>query len=360
MSNKDLKNLIDGILNEKIGIIHARIDSTVNKIISQFEQVKDLDELSKYKIPEEFEKKLAAGVSGGTDNTIDTVHKFIKKISGSVNQLNLITNFLESINHFCSRAALFLVRDDKLVGWKGRGFSVEGSEIDDKEIKRIFFSLSADTIFKSVLERREPYSGPPQSQSDDHLIYSRFGGNMPDKIYVLPFFVKGKPQAVTYTDSLEGKPIREKEIEILTSVGEMSLDLLPLRQKILSRVKTKEFVDEAEEPEKEQEQDNSSEFKTSPEDSGVEDQPVMPAFKENDPERLARVIINDIILYNRQVVEDGLVNKNLFSVLQDTILQSKELYLNKYTDIAAFEKQLVETLAKGDKEALNGYEFETL
>ncbi len=34
---------------------------------------------------------------------------------------------------------------------------------------------------------------------------------------------------------------------MISTVGEMSLDLLPLRQKILAKVKTKEFVEEIEE-----------------------------------------------------------------------------------------------------------------
>jgi len=349
MTEKDFKSLIDRILNEKISILHSRIDTTVNNIITQFEQVKDLDEITKYDIPEDFQETSAPdGVS--EEKIINTIHESIKKISTSANQLNLINNYLEGINQFCSRAALFLVRDDKLVGWKGSGFLEEDGGIDNRDLKRIFFSLSASTVFKVVLEKGAPYSGEPSSQPDDHLIYSRFGGKAPKKVFVLPFFVKGKPQAITYTDSMEGQPIGEKEIEIITSFGEMSLDLLPLRQKILSKVKTQEFVEEEE----------RRQVKSEKVDEETMQEAGTPTLKAKDPERLARVIINDIILYNEKVVEEGLLNHTLYSILEDTIEQSKELYLAKYDDISAFEKQLVETLAKGDKEALKGYNFETL
>ncbi len=362
MSNNiaELKKLIDGILNQKISIFHSRIDSAINTIIAQLEEAKDMGELSSYDIPKDFEAKLAKKEAPPAEEKINAIHKYIKNISSSANQLNLINNLLEGINHFCSRAALFLLREDKLVGWKGKGFSAQGGGISDEEVKKIFFSLSANTIFKYVLEKRKSYSGSPSSQPDDHLIYNRFGGGTPDRIFVMPFFVKGKPQAIVYTDSSGGKPISEKEIEMIATVGEMSLDLLPLRQKILAKVKTKEFV---EEPEEKPRPDIEPEFEPEPYPTSLEsisDEKTVHSIKENDPARLARVIINDIILYNKAVVEDGLKHRNLFNVLQDTILQARELYLNKFNDLSAFEKQLVTTLAKGDKDALKGYKFETL
>jgi hypothetical protein len=353
-NNKELRELIDGILSQKFNIIHSRVDTAINAIIAQMEEVKELNELSSYEIPADFEIKTAKE-EPPKDDKIDSIHKYIKNISSSVNQLNLINNFLEGINQFCTRAALFLLREDKLVGWKGRGFGAIEGGIGDEEIKKIFFSLSANTIFKQVLEKKESYAGPPTPQSDDHLIYSRFGGSTPEKIFVLPFFVKGKPQAVVYTDSFAGKPIGEKEVEMISTVGEMSLDLLPLRQKILAKVKTQEFVEDAgEKPQA----DVSTPTTTSMQ--SISNEQTVPSIRENDPERLARVIINDIILYNKKVVEDGRTHRNLYSVLQDTILQARELYLNKFSDLSAFEKQLIENLAKGDKDSLKGYKFETL
>lgn len=386
---KELRALIDGILSQKFNLIHSRVDSAVNNIIAQMEEIKDLNELSTFDIPEDFVKKLAPPPEPPKDDKISFIHKYVKNISSAANQLNLINNFLEGINQFCTRAALFLLREDKLVGWKGRGFSAQGGGIGDEEIKKIFFSLSANTIFKHVLEKHTPYSGAPSSQPDDHLIYSRFGGDIPEKILVLPFFVKGKPQAIVYTDTFAGKPIGEKEIETISLVGEMSLDLLPLRQKILSRVKTREFVEDADETPQPQEphaapvtpeaqpetqpqpqpeapsepksQTSSGQYESYPTSlESLHDEKTVPSIRENDPERLARVIINDIILYNKTVVEDGLKHRNLYSVLQDTILQARELYLNKFSDLGAFEKQLIETLAKGDREVLKGYKFETL
>jgi hypothetical protein len=187
--------------------------------------------------------------------------------------------------------------------------------------------------------------GEPICKPDDFLIYNRLGGGKPKKILVLPFFVKGKPQAVIYADSMVDTPINSKIIEILATVGELSLDMLPIRQKVLIKIKTQEFVEEPEIEVKEKEHADEFEKTSAP-------------AKANDPERYARVIINDIILYNKKVVDDGIKNKNLYEVLKETLLQAKELYMRRSSDLRYFEEQMVKILARGDRQALKGYNFE--
>lgn len=354
MSNKQIKSAIDNILEEKKKSIREKINKAKNNIMAQLDEIEQLDDFARYTVPE--------GLGAGGDDTekISFIHKSIMKISIADNQLNLINNLLTALNRFCTRAALFLVKEDKLVGWKGKGFSNHPGGIQDDEVKKVFVSFSANTVLKGVLDSKEPYSGAPLSQPDDHLIFSRLGGENPESIYVLPFFVKGKPQAVIYTDTFGGKKIGKKEIEMIAIVGEMSLDLLPLRQKILSKIKTREYVDiDEEEPAapaaKQPEKAPEPDF----EHTGDDNEITLPSVKESDPERLARVIINDIVLYNKKVVEEGRNKRALFKLLEDTIMQAKELYLIKYNDVGVFEKQLIKQLAKGDKEALKGYKFET-
>lgn len=316
-------------MSDKDNLI-SRIENTKSGILQEFEELKRLSSTL------------------GSGEGIENLHSFVKKVASSVNQINLISNLLRGINVFCSRTAIFLLRDDKLVGWGGAGIMNGSEPMKDSDIKKIFFSISADTVFKDVLENKKPFTGSPDSHTDNHLIYSRFGNITPDSIQVIPFFVKGKPQAVVYADVISGAQMGSKEIEILSIVGEMSLDLLPIRQRIIAKVKTQEYQEEPE-----SKSDSFQKVVVSAESKPIE-------IKESDPERLARVIVNDMILYNRQQVEDARAGKRVYEELRATILQSKELYLSKHTDLRPFEIQLVETLADGDREALNGYEFETI
>lgn len=342
MTNEEIKNFVEKVINEKIQMLLNRIDTFQSNMFKDIEKLKELDELVKFNVPEDF-----AGRNQESDSNaeIAVLNEYVIKIASAANQLLLIGNIIEGINHFCDRAALFLLRDDKLIGWKGKGFSGQDGQISDEELKRIFFSLSANTVLKSVIEQKKSYLGEPIHKPDDFLIYNRFGGGKPKKILVMPFFVKGKPQAVIYADSLAGTVIKHKVIEILATVGELSLDMLPIRQKILAKIKTQEFVEDTEVEARVFEHPDELEKTSAP-------------IRENDPERFARVIINDIILYNKKVVDDGIKNKNLYEVLKETLLQAKELYMRRSNDLRYFEEQLVNILAKGDRRALKGYNFE--
>lgn len=342
MKNEEIRNYIEKVINEKMQLMLNRIDAFQSNVFKDIEKLKDLDELAKFSLPREF-----ANRDEETDGVADiaALNEYVKKIAEASNQLLLIGTIIEGINRFCDRAALFLLRDDKLVGWRGKGFSGENGQISDEELKRIFFSLSANTVLKSVIETKKSYIGDPLPKPDDFLIYNRLGGGKPKRIFVLPFFVKGKPQAVIYADSLSGVPIKSKIIEVLATVGELSLDMLPIRQKLLAKIKTQEFVEEPEIEHKILEHTDEFEKTSAP-------------VRDNDPERYARVIINDIILYNKKVVEDGIKNRNLYEVLKETLLQAKELYLRRSSDLRYFEEQMVNILAKGDRAALKGYKFE--
>jgi hypothetical protein len=313
-----------------------------SKIFKDIEKLKDFDELVKFSVPDDL---VGQNDANDTAAEILVLNDYVKKIAEASNQLVLIGNIIEGINHFCDRAAIFLLRDDKLVGWKGKGFSGRDGQINDEDLKKVFFSLSANTVFKNVIEHKKNYMGEAICKPDDFLIYNRLGGGKPKKIFVLPFFVKGKPQAVIYADSMVDTPINHKIIEILATVGELSLDMLPIRQKVLTKIKTQEFIEEPELEVKFNEHADEHEKTSAP-------------AKANDPERYARVIINDIILYNKKVVDDGIKNKNLYEVLKETLLQAKELYMRRSSDLRYFEEQMVKILAKGDRQALKGYNFE--
>ena len=175
-------------------------------MFKNIEKLKDFDELVEFNLPDD--SRPGRGGRGGRRNR--RFERVREKNRRGSNQLLLIGSIIEGINHFCDRAAMFLLRDDKLVGWKGKGFSGENGQINDEDLKRIFFSLSANTVLKSVIETKKNYMGEPICKPDDFLIYNRFGGGKPKKIFVLPFFVKGKPQAVIYADSLAGTPIKSQ------------------------------------------------------------------------------------------------------------------------------------------------------
>lgn len=73
-----------------------------------------------------------------------------------------------------------------------------------------------------------------------------------------------------------------------------------------------------------------------------------------DPEaakRLARAIVSDILLYNREKIKKGIENDNLFEVLSEELEEGRELYnkrvspeLTRTTDF--YNRAIVDVLFK--------------
>ncbi len=67
--------------------------------------------------------------------------------------------------------------------------------------------------------------------------------------------------------------------------------------------------------------------------------------------RLARTIVSDIALYNREKVYEGIKNDNLFELLQKEIKEGEELYLSRVDrELAArtnfYNRAIVDILIK--------------
>ncbi len=380
MNADNIKRIIDGILEQKKALFSTQLETIFNEISSQMSSLNQFKDLFDYELPSEvFE-------SGGASNVGD-IYSFTQKIYQANTQVELITNYLQGVKIFCSRAALFLIKDDKLMGWRGVGFTDYSKGINDENLSRVFFSLSANTILSKVLKTGDGYYGVPESETEDHLLYGRFGGDKPDNIFVLPFHVNGKAQAVIYADSFAPVKIGEKEIGILSMVTELALELLPHKSKSRLKFRTRKLndIDIAKKVEnlrkgfgvgKESKKEDTmileskDSIKTPPPtppkvetpvaaEPKLEEVPTVKKIKKNDPERKARVICSDIIFYSKEKVEESRNNKSLYIDLKDTIDQAKEEYLRKFDDLTIFENALINILAKGDKEALQGYEFET-
>ena len=127
MSEEKLRELIDNILNEKKKLLISKINSVEEDIVNQLDELKELRDFLDYQIPDD----LQLNNKNSEDDKVAVLNKCIKEISTADNQLNLVNHLIEGINSFSSRAAIFLLRDDKLIGWNGKGFSDRDKEIKD-------------------------------------------------------------------------------------------------------------------------------------------------------------------------------------------------------------------------------------
>jgi hypothetical protein len=76
------------------------------------------------------------------------------------------------------------------------------------------------------------------------------------------------------------------------------------------------------------------------------------AGPEERAERLARLIVEEIILYNKEKIREGIVNDTLFDLLAKDIVAGRRYYEdNVSADISSqsnyFDQSLVDILVKG-------------
>jgi hypothetical protein len=83
------------------------------------------------------------------------------------------------------------------------------------------------------------------------------------------------------------------------------------------------------------------------------------ATTDQSAQRLARLLVSEIKLYNEKKIQEGRKNNNLYDVLKDTIEQSRKHYKERMgaaleTMPDYFHEELVKTLCEGDASKLGG------
>ncbi len=81
------------------------------------------------------------------------------------------------------------------------------------------------------------------------------------------------------------------------------------------------------------------------------------ATNEQAAQRLARLLVSEIKLYNEKKIVEGRKNSNLYDLLKDTIEQSRKHYKERMGEAAGsmpdyFHEEVVKTLCEGDPSKL--------
>ena len=96
---------------------------------------------------------------------------------------------------FFNRAALFVVNEDMLFGWDGRG---EG--MDSRMALAIMLPLSRRSIFKTVVETGAYFLGPIPESPINRRFLAGLGTAWPKTALLLPLLISGKVAAILYAD----------------------------------------------------------------------------------------------------------------------------------------------------------------
>ncbi len=264
----------------------------------------------------------------------DILNAATASIQETTSQAEILRHLLEGEARFAGRVALFVVKGGAITGWQGTGFQ------DNEVIKTISLNTSAGLVARAI-QARALASGP--TAEFDPGFVSSVAAPAEDSCLVLPLVVKERVAALLYADAgtAPGGMLDASALNVLIRWAALWLELASLR-------KTAAPAEEVQ----------SAIAQTAPMVSaaGAAAAPAM-APEESDLQkkarRFAKLLVEEIKLYNQPKVVEGKHNRDLYDRLREDIEKSRATYQKRYGETPAasadyFNQELVRILADND------------
>lgn len=386
----------------------SEVEQIVEKAVSEAleSHIPRLREEVIRRVIEDLPQTEAASGEAGAGNLL----KAISAIHAGTTQREILRALLDNTVRYSGRCALFVIKSGAATGWQGRGFTESGEDT----IKDFPLNVTLGAP-EQALRSRLPFSGA-NSEIDPEFI-SRFGASTNNQLLVLPLVLKEKVAALVYADAgVESSGSMDSAaLELLVRVTSAWLEVASLRKQAQKEENAEQSV-----PAIEKEKDKvesappvqaAAQASAGPSDpfaahapkhiapvsvpapppvSIPVEQPITVAqaepiaisaaaaapapapdpFANLSPEdadvhrkaqRFARLLVDEIKLYNQAKVAEGRKNKDLYDRLRDDIEKSRGTFQKRYGNSAAsgadyFSQELVRSLAEDDA-AIMGANF---
>ena len=305
----------------------------------------------------------------------------VASIHAGTTQKEILRALLDAGSSYGSRVALFVVKAGAANGWQGRGFGEEDA------VKDFPLDMTAGPSAHAYHNRT---AAPANIAEMDHRFVEHFGGPANEQILVLPLVLKDKVAALLYADGGADGVLDGPSLEVLVLATSAWLEVVSLRKQA-----QRDFGDAAasvERPPAPAPVQTVSSFsdpfaahspkhgaptpvqEPAPEvvevaahaasASAAASAPATAAdpFAGMSPDdadthrkaqRFARLLVDEIKLYNQAKVAEGRRNRDLYDRLKEDIEKSRSTFQKRYGNTAAasgdyFQKEVVRSLAEDD------------
>ena len=156
----------------------------------------------------------------------------VASIEGARTQVDVLTRFLTEAQVHSSRAALLVLRNEKLTGWKALGYDASGGR--DDAVKALDLAIGDDPFVEACLKLEKPMLAVPPPE--DGRLRKALGGHAPSRTLLVPMVIRDRIAGILCADELPGEEgrLNDAALEVLTFVTGLSVDLLAARKKIPS------------------------------------------------------------------------------------------------------------------------------
>ena len=310
----------------------------------------------------EIEPLLASSVPPGqaraqqASPTSDILSSTLVAIQASTVQADILKALLEGVSKFTARSALFVVRGTALAGWQARGFA-------DDNIRGVTLDGSKGLAARAIQARARVSASA--SEFDSSFI-QQHGAPADGNSIVFPLVVREKVAAILYCDTGQ-KAAQASDfsaIDVLTRYTCLWLELAagkksPQTAESANAVPAGSTSTPA--PSAVPSGAEAAAKVAIDAGAGIGNLPAEEQELHKKAQRFAKLLVDEIKLYNQSKVAEGKQNRDLYKVLREDIEKSRATYDKRYggTPVAParyFDSEVVRILADNDR-SLMGSDF---
>lgn len=319
----------------------------------------------------------AGGGAGGSQSSAGLAQSMASIQAGST-QKEILRALLDAGGSYAARVALFVVKGGAATGWQGRGLG------DDDAVKDFPLDMNSGPAAHAYQNRTV---APANIAEMDRRFVKQFGGPENEQILVLPLVLKDKVAALLYADGGANGSLDAASLEVLVMATSAWLEVASLRKQVQKDTGDgMASMERAPAPAPVQTVSSFSDpfaghspkhvAKAAPEPaaevvevgahasaaSAAASAPATDPFAGMSPEdadvhrkaqRFARLLVDEIKLYNQAKVAEGRRNKDLYDRLKEDIEKSRTTFQKRYGSTAAasgdyFQKEVLRSLAEDD------------
>ena len=332
----------------------------------------------------------------------------VAEIQLGSSQREILSALLNASSRYAPRVALFVVKGSQASGWQGRGFT------KNDRLKDFALDSSVPTVARAIHDR--VIVNAPSSEADSQFL-EEFGTPANGEIRILPLILKEKVAALIYADAGtdEAGKLDAGSLELLVFTAGAWLEVNSLRKQAhkepmvvpsesAAMAASQPFsgyndpfashasgqamaavaAAESSAPEMAmmapvaaEAQHEATEIQSAVAEADAPAQDLLPpaqpeAARTSEPappptsavsledqdvhrkaQRFARLLVDEIKLYNQARVAEGRKNKDLYDRLQEAIEKSRATYQKRYGNTVAasvnyFQDEVVRSLAEDD------------
>jgi hypothetical protein len=322
---------------------------------------------------------LAAAPAGHGSPAHGNLVQAVASIHAGTTQKEILRALLDAGAQYGSRVALFVVKAGVASGWQGRGLG------EDDAVKDFPLNMTAGPVAHAYHNRT---ATPANIAEMDPRFVEQFGGPHNEQILVLPLVLKDKVAALLYADGGAEGMLDGASLEVLVLATSAWLEVVSLRKQALrdfgdaavsmapppvaAPVQTvTSFSDPfaahtpkhtAPKPVEPAAEVVEVAARASANAAGSAPATATDPFAGMSPDdadthrkaqRFARLLVDEIKLYNQAKVAEGRRNRDLYDRLKEDIEKSRSTFQKRYGNTAAasgdyFQKEVVRSLAEDD------------